>query len=170
MYIGRVLDKTDGNIFLIKLPGPNQKPNQSLTFLNTDSEQRHYNLNLISYLNLAESYKNTNNFLCAINIINKCEFNIKKYLRKSSSLKNLKQHYQTLQPKDSEDFMRDGKQVIKKKSYMLAALRPEPTANKFKKHSHANSHNFSSIDLNKSKKHLDSTQRNEGSIILEKES
>jgi hypothetical protein len=35
MYVGRVLEKTDGNLFLIKLPGPNQKPNQSLTFLNS---------------------------------------------------------------------------------------------------------------------------------------
>lgn len=34
---------------------------------------------------------------------------------------------------------------------MLSALRQEPTANKFKKHSHTNSHNFSSIDFNKSK-------------------
>jgi hypothetical protein len=124
MYIGRVLEKTDGNLFLIKLPGPEQKPNQSLTFLNTD-EQTHYNLNLISYLYLAESYKNTNNYLCSINIINKCEHHIRKLFRKSSSLKHLKHHYQTLQPKESDEFIRqDVKPAIKKKSYMLSVLRP----------------------------------------------
>lgn len=35
MYIGRVLEKTDGNLFLVKLPGPEQRPDQSLTFLNS---------------------------------------------------------------------------------------------------------------------------------------
>jgi hypothetical protein len=170
MYTGRVLEKTDGNLFLIRLPGPELKPNQSLTFLNSDSEERHFNLNLLAYLYLGESYKNTNNYLCCINIINKCEASLRKYLRKNSSLKHLKQHYQTLQPKESEDFMRgELKPAIKKKSYMLSVLRPEPTANKFKKHSHANSHNFSSIDLNKSKKHLETTHRNDGSIINESE-
>lgn len=160
MYIGRVLEKTDGNLFLAKLPGPEQKPNQSLTFLNSE-EQNHYNLNLLSYLYLAESYKNTNNYLCAINIINKCEHHIKKLFRISSSLKHLKHHYQTLQPKESDEFIRqDVKPAIKKKSYMLTVLRPEPTANKFKKHSHTNTHNFSSIDLSKSKKHLETTHRN----------
>jgi hypothetical protein len=167
MYIGRVLEKTEGNLFLIRLPGPDQKPNQSLTFLHSDSDDRRfYNLNLLSYLYLAESYKNTNNYLCSINIINKCEQHMRKILKKNSSLKHLKQHYQTLQPKESDEFSRpDLKPAIKKKSYMLSVLRPEPTANKFKKHSHNNSHNFSSIDLTKSKKQLEVTQRNEASII-----
>lgn len=39
MYINRVLEKTENNLFLIKLPGPHQKPNQSLTFLNSDAEE-----------------------------------------------------------------------------------------------------------------------------------
>ena len=80
---------------------------------------------------------------------------MKKVLKKASSLRHLKQHYQTLQPKESDELVRqDVKPAIKKKSYMLSVLRPEPTANKFKKHSHSNSHNFSSIDLSKSKKQL----------------
>jgi|688.fasta_scaffold338592_2 hypothetical protein len=81
---------------------------------------------------------------------------MKKVLKKASSLRHLKQHYQTLQPKESDEFIRqDVKPAIKKKSYMLSMLRPEPTTNKFKKHSNnTNSHNFSSIDLNKSKKNL----------------
>lgn len=125
---------------------------------------------MLGYLYLAESYKNTNNYLCAINIINKCEYNMRKHLRKNNSLKHLKHHYQTLQPKESDDFMRpEPKPAIKKKSYMLSVLRPEPTANKFKKHSHTNTHNFSSIDLNKSKKQLETTQRHDPSIINESE-
>jgi|GWRWMinimDraft_12_1066020.scaffolds.fasta_scaffold81401_2 hypothetical protein len=52
---------------------------------------------------------------------------------------------------------------------MISALRQEPTANKFKKHSHANSHNFSSIDFNKSKNNLEVTQRNEHVTINEKD-
>jgi hypothetical protein len=91
---------------------------------------------------------------------------MRKYLPKDSSLKNLKEHYQTLQPKENDEFARaDVKPAVKKKSYMLSALRPEPTANKFKKYSQANSHNFSSIDLSKSKKQLETTQRHDVSVI-----
>jgi hypothetical protein len=56
----------------------------------------------MSYGHLAEAYKNTGNYLCAINVISKCEAMMKPIFKSSNSLKNLKQHYQTLQPRDTE--------------------------------------------------------------------
>jgi hypothetical protein len=47
---------------------------------------------------------------------------------------------------------------MKKKSYLLSALQPESTANKFKKYSHT--HNLTSMELNKSKPNLEASERN----------
>jgi len=60
-------------------------------------------LNFIGYLYLAESYKATNNYLCAVNVLLKWESQCKLTLSQKNQSISLKQHYQTLQPKESND-------------------------------------------------------------------
>jgi hypothetical protein len=73
MYLSKALDKTYHNLMLVELPGPGLAPNRTLTMLSTDSPKesapRCYHLNLAAYLALADSFKNTQNYLCSINTL-----------------------------------------------------------------------------------------------------
>jgi hypothetical protein len=102
MYLVKALDKTEGNLFLLKLPGPAAKPNQSLTFLSKDEEfadDKKLQLPLLAYLYLAESYKLTNNYLCAINTLRKCETQMQVEIEHQKPSIDMKLHYHTLQSK-----------------------------------------------------------------------
>lgn len=110
-----------------------------------------HRLNLLAYLCLAESYKNTNNYLCGINTLIKWEEVFNKNIVKKSPQLNIKTYFQTLQPNQIEEDRPEHR--MKKKSYVLQSnLQSDLTTNKFKKYSQA--YHYSSIEFNKSNKYL----------------
>ena len=153
MYLGKLFDRTDGNLFIIELPGPDLQRNHTITMLSSVSPVRCYKLNLMAYLYLAESYKATHNYLCAINVLLKGEAMFTRTLPTRRQTGNVsKDHYQTVQ---TEVEVREPR--IKKKSYMVSNLEPDVTKNKFKKHSGI--YNQSSIQFNKSEKRIRTESR-----------
>lgn len=56
MYINKALDKTDNNLMLLQLPGPDLKIDKTITELSTvhkPESNRCYKLNFLAYLYLA---------------------------------------------------------------------------------------------------------------------
>jgi hypothetical protein len=57
LYLGKVLDKTDGNMMMVELPSSELKVSETITMLSPNSphqaHSRCYKLNLLAYIYLA---------------------------------------------------------------------------------------------------------------------